>query len=96
MGINEWLVPQISEHCPLNIPSRFEKMKIWFRRPGKASTFTPKAGTVQEWITSKDVTNPRIGVFRGRIRVSLVFRSRKIFDGDMKFSVSNRFKLVYS
>jgi len=46
--MNEWFVPQISEHCPVKRPNRLENKKIWFRRPGKASTFTPMDGTVHE------------------------------------------------
>jgi len=48
IGMKEWFLPQISEHCPVNIPSRFEKMKVWLIRPGRASTFLPIAGMVQE------------------------------------------------
>jgi len=48
MGINEWFVPQISEHCPVYNPRRLENRKIWFKRPGRASTFTPIVGTVHE------------------------------------------------
>jgi len=48
IGINEWLVPQISEHCPENSPRRLENKKIWLRRPGRASTFTPIEGIVHE------------------------------------------------
>lgn len=66
MGIKEWFVPQISEHWPEYIPIRLENRKIWFKRPGRASTFVPKDGIVQEWITSADVTNERIRVFTGR------------------------------
>ena len=44
---------------------------VWFRRPGVPSTFTPRAGTVHEWITSAAVTRTRICVFMGRtIRLS--------------------------
>jgi hypothetical protein len=46
--MKEWFIPQISEHCPLKIPIRFEEKKIWFRRPGIASAFVPIAGIVQE------------------------------------------------
>lgn len=41
-------MPQISEHCPVKIPSRFDRRKIWFKRPGMASTFIPMEGIVQE------------------------------------------------
>jgi len=48
IGMNEWFLPQISEHCPVNSPIRLEERKIWFNRPGRASTFTPMAGMVHE------------------------------------------------
>lgn len=89
IGMNEWFVPQISEHWPENIPIRFELIKIWFSRPGKASTFTPIDGIVHEWITSWDVIRDRICVFLGRIMWFLVFRSRKIFEFSMNLSVSS-------
>jgi hypothetical protein len=28
MGMNEWFIPQISEHCPENSPSRLDEMKV--------------------------------------------------------------------
>ena len=34
---------------------------VWFRRPGTASIFTPRAGTAQEWSTSSADTRTRIG-----------------------------------
>lgn len=43
----------------------------WFRRPGVPSIFTPNEGTVQEWMTSKDVTIIRIWELNGTtIRLS--------------------------
>lgn len=96
IGIKEWLVPQISEHCPVNSPTRLDKRKIWFNRPGRASTFIPKDGMVHEWITSADETKPRINIFTGRYTSSLVFRSRRMFDLSMKFSVSREFNDEYS
>ena len=48
MGINEWFIPQISEHCPENNPNRLDDRNVWFNRPGRASTFTPMEGTAQE------------------------------------------------
>jgi hypothetical protein len=48
MGIKEWFIPQISEHCPENNPNRFEDTNVWFRRPGSASTFTPIDGIAHE------------------------------------------------
>lgn len=40
----------------------------WFRRPGTASTFTPRDGTDQAWITSVAVTNMRVSRLRGKIK----------------------------
>jgi hypothetical protein len=42
------------------------KREVWFKRPGQASTLTPKEGMVQEWSTSSDVTNKRICVPTGK------------------------------
>lgn len=96
IGIKEWFIPQISEHCPTYKPSRFEKRKIWFRRPGRASTFVPIEGIVQEWMTSADVIRERIKTFTGRWSNSLVFNKRKVFEVSIKFSVSVLDKEVYS
>jgi hypothetical protein len=43
-------------------------------RPGTASTFTPRLGRKKECNTSVDVTNSRIDVFIGRIKVLLASR----------------------
>lgn len=44
---------------------------VWLRRPGTASTLTPKAGTVHEWMTSAAETRTRIWVFIGKtVRLS--------------------------
>lgn len=67
MGINLWLVPQISEHWPKNNPGRFIISMVWFKRPGVESILIPKAGTVQAWITSIEVVKIRIGKLNGRI-----------------------------
>lgn len=67
IGINLWLVPQISEHWPKNNPGRFIISIIWFKRPGVESILIPKAGTVQAWITSIDVVKIRIGKLNGKI-----------------------------
>ncbi len=67
IGINEWLAPQISEHCPKKIPGFIITNLNWFNRPGSASTFTPNAGTVHAWITSAAVIRLRISVIIGRI-----------------------------
>jgi len=65
IGMKEWFIPQISEHWPENIPSRFDEMNVWFSRPGKASTFTPIEGTAHEWMTSIDLTSTRDDVATG-------------------------------
>lgn len=67
IGINLWLVPQISEHWPKNKPGRFIINIVWFRRPGVESILIPKDGTVQAWMTSIDVVRIRIGKLNGRI-----------------------------
>lgn len=48
IGINLWLVPQISLHCPVNIPTRSIYVINWFIRPGIASILIPNDGIVQE------------------------------------------------
>ena len=96
MGINEWFVPQISEHCPVYNPRRLENRKIWFKRPGRASTFTPIVGTVHEWITSEDVTMARIDEFTGNCKISLVLSNRMVFEFSIKLSVSVIVSEVYS
>jgi len=96
MGMKEWFVPQISEHCPENRPSRLDEMKVWLRRPGRASTFTPIEGTAHEWITSIDDTKTRIEERTGILRWSLVFNSRFILEFSMNLSTSVLFREVYS
>ena len=54
IGIKPRSEPQISEQAPKNKPSLFKANEAWFNLPGTASTFTPKAGIVQQWITSPD------------------------------------------
>ncbi len=63
--MNLWFLPQISLHCPKNIPDRSEKKVNWFNRPGTASALIPIVGTVQECNTSAAVTKIRIGVWEG-------------------------------
>jgi len=48
IGINEWLAPQISEHCPYKILGLLIIREVWFSRPGIASTFTLSDGIVHE------------------------------------------------
>ena len=38
------------------MPASSARNQVSFSRPGTASIFTPKAGMVQEWITSAPVT----------------------------------------
>jgi hypothetical protein len=91
MGIKEWFAPQISEHCPENIPIRFLWIISWFSRPGDASALTPIEGMVQEWITSADVTSTRIWVFAGINTLSEHFSSRIVVFGSMNISASFSF-----
>lgn len=71
-------------------------VRIWLIRPGKASTFTPKEGTVQEWITSSEEINIRIVVLIGRIRWLEVSNNRIVLDSTIKESNSILFKSGYS
>lgn len=68
IGINLWLAPQISEHWPKYTPERLTERQNWLIRPGTASIFTPKEGTVHEWITSEEETKNRIGKKVGKIK----------------------------
>lgn len=61
IGMNEWFIPQISEHCPKNNPGRFINNMAWLSRPGVESILIPREGTVHEWITSIDDVRIRIG-----------------------------------
>ena len=88
IGMKEWLEPQISEHCPVNNPSRFLINVVWLIRPGIASIFEPIEGTVHEWITSWDVTIIRTLQWDGILTVSLHFSKREIMDFSMKHSIS--------
>jgi len=76
MGINLWLIPQISEHCPKNTPGRFIKSIVWFNRPGVESILIPNEGTVHAWITSIEVVKIRIGNLKGRMQRLSTSRSR--------------------
>lgn len=90
IGINEWLIPQISEHCPQNNPGRLQIMLIWFNRPGQASIFNPNLGTLNEWITSIDEINNRIFKFIGIIKCWSVSNKRKF--NLWKFEIINESK----
>lgn len=61
MGINLWLIPQISEHWPKNSPGRFRNIIDWLSRPGVESILIPNDGTVHAWITSIEVEIIRMG-----------------------------------
>ena len=65
--MNLWFAPQISEHWPKKMPGRWEINLTWFSRPGIASAFTPKDGTVHECNTSADEINIRIWILYGII-----------------------------
>lgn len=88
IGMKEWLVPQISEHCPKKTPVSLGNRLRLFRRPGIASTFNANEGTAQEWITSSEVINSRLEWFSGREGVKLVFMSRCLLDASMNESSS--------
>ena len=77
IGINLWLIPQISEHWPKYIPGRFINRLIWFIRPGIASILIASLGIVQEWITSSDEINNRILNLNGKIVLLSTSISRK-------------------
>lgn len=79
MGMNLWFAPQISEHCPKNNPGRVDRKLVWLRRPGVASTFTPKLGTVQEWRTSAAEIKMRIWEFIGITMRESTSKRRVIF-----------------
>jgi hypothetical protein len=96
IGINEWLAPQISEHCPKNFPERLGNIEIWFSRPGVASILIPIEGIVQECNTSfEDVTN-RIWQFNGTGVELSTSSKRKVLEGNMYESNSIEEKSLYS
>ena len=82
MGINLWFAPQISEHWPKKIPGRCLINFTWFNRPGIASAFTPKEGTVQACKTSADEINIRIWILYGIIVRLSTSNKRNIFDSN--------------
>ena len=79
IGIKLWFAPQISEHCPYIIPGRLIENISWLSRPGTASAFTPKVGTVHEWITSVADVMTRICEFKGNTTLLSVSSKRFIF-----------------
>lgn len=78
--MNEWFIPQISEHCPKNNPGRFIKSMAWFNRPGVESILIPSEGIVHEWITSIDEVRIRIGKLKGRTHRLSVSSRRNSFN----------------
>jgi len=73
----------------------------WFRRPGTASTLTPRDGTVHAWMTSAPVTSIRISMFIGRTtRLSTSSKRNSPFIrsevGIIYESISMSMKSVYS
>jgi len=74
--MKEWLAPQISEHCPTTIELTLEDIKACLKRPGVQSTFIPKEGTDQEWITSSDVKRTREVTIDGKFKTFLIFNKR--------------------
>jgi hypothetical protein len=80
----------------MKIPNRFDKIKVWFKRPGFASTFTPIEGILQEWITSPDVAKTRIGWLIGKHTLFLLFNNRKVSEVSMNTSNSALWVSTYS
>lgn len=78
--MNEWFIPQISEHWPKNKPGRFIDNIDWFNRPGVESILIPSEGIVHEWITSIDEVRIRIGKLNGRMHRLSVSNSRNSFN----------------
>jgi len=71
-------------------------MKVWLRRPGRASTFTPMEGTLHLWITSADEMRARMVLEMGVYKVSLVFNRRYELEFSMKHSISLFINVLYS
>lgn len=78
--MNEWFIPQISEHCPKNSPGRFINNIDWFSRPGVESILIPSEGIVHEWITSIDEVKIRIGKLNGKTHRLSVSNKRNSFN----------------
>lgn len=96
IGINLCPAPQISEHCPINIPGRFEISMAWFIRPGVASAFTPNDGIAHEWSTSLDVTITRVGDIVGITSIFDTVLSRILLEFDMMDVILLAIKFEYS
>lgn len=95
IGINLWLAPQISEHCPVKMDGKLIIDIIWFKRPGIASALIPNEGIVQEWITSLDDAIILIGVFVGRIMELEVVNNRENLFFFKKASFSSFINISY-
>lgn len=76
IGMNLWLIPQISEHWPKKIPGRDINIVVWFNRPGVESILIPRDGTVQAWITSIEVVRIRMGKLKGKMHRLSVSNNR--------------------
>jgi len=92
IGINLWFIPQISEHWPKNTPGRFIDRRVWFNRPGVESILIPREGTVQEWITSIEVVNKRIGSLNGIIHRLSTSNNRNLFSSIVFWGTINESK----
>lgn len=67
--------------------------EIWLIRPGVASIFTPKEGTVHEWITSSEEIKNRIEHLIGTIKWLKVSNKRKNLKS--LFKIESNFKLKF-
>lgn len=93
MGMKLWFVPQISLHCPYNIPARLIVVLNSFNLPGQASTFINNAGTEKLCITSVEVTKNRINLFVGKTSLeeqlsNLKCPSFSVFDSEVRITDS--------
>lgn len=101
MGINLWLIPQISEHWPKYSPGRCMIIRDWFSRPGVESILIPIEGTVHAWMTSIDVDSSRIGKLKGIMHRLSTSKRRNSFNWSWLEGVINEVnsilkKSVYS
>ena len=67
IGIKLCSDPQISLQAPIKSPGLLAIKAVWFNLPGKESTFTPREGTAQQWITSFDVVSTLTLEFTGGV-----------------------------
>lgn len=89
IGINLWLIPQISEHWPKYKPGRFINNMVWFKRPGVESILIPREGTVHAWITSNEVVKIRMGNLNGRIHRLSTSRRRNSWGSNWSVGIMN-------